>query len=184
MLLAVEDRTTLSYSHEASRELGPVGNKRKSNVGGYLAHSVLLLDAANDATVDLIDQTLWARNGAAHGQKHQRNPRAYQAKESAQWQQASERVHQRLGAATARTISICDRESDDYEYPAYKKSQPQRFVVRASRNRQTATGQQLFESLDAHAPRLEGRTVPIAQRGGRLYDDNYSGRSDDNYFGR
>jgi len=36
--------------------------------------------------------------------------------------------------AMARTISICDRESDVYEYLTYKQRQQQRFVVRASRN--------------------------------------------------
>jgi len=80
LLLAVEYTTTQSYWHEASRELGPVGNRRESNVGGYLTHSVLLLHSTSEATVGLIDQALWAREGATHGRKHQRNQRAYQAK--------------------------------------------------------------------------------------------------------
>jgi len=48
--MVVEDTTTLSYPH-VGQELWPVGNKHESNVGGYLVHSVLLMDVAKDATV-------------------------------------------------------------------------------------------------------------------------------------
>lgn len=153
LLLAVEDTTTLSYSHGVGQQLGPIGNDRHSTVGGYLAHSVLLLDAERESTVGLIEQTLWQR--------------AYADKESYQWQHASQRVAQRLGSTLADTIAVCDRESDVYEYLAYKQAQAQRFIVRASLDRRIEQGQYLFRWLDTQAPVIGTQTVSIAQRGGR-----------------
>jgi len=42
-------------------------------------------------------------------------------------------------------LSVSDRESDIYEYLAYKQDQHQRFVVRVSMDRRTKAGQRLFE---------------------------------------
>jgi hypothetical protein len=62
----------------------------------------------------------------------------------------------------AHTISVCDRETDIYEYLTYNKAQQQRFVMRASLNRQTETGQRLFDALAAEAPIIGTQTVPPA----------------------
>src|SRR5699024_4300358 len=96
LLLAVEDTSTLRYSHHVSRELGPVGSARDSRIDGYLAHSELLLEAGSGATVGLVEQHLWSRPRQAHGQGHQRKQRAYANKESHQWQDAPQRVSERL----------------------------------------------------------------------------------------
>lgn len=168
VLLAVEDTTTLSYAHTVAAQLGTIGSQRQAKHRGYLVHSVLLLEADSERTVGLIEQRRWCRRDAEYGKKHARKQRNYQDKESYKWQQASERVALRLGETMARTISVCDRESDVYEYLRYKDDQGQRFVIRASSDRSLMGGEQtLFEALSGEQAWLYQTTVDVAQRGGR-----------------
>jgi hypothetical protein len=133
-------------------------------------HSVLLLSADSECTLGLLEQRRWCRDDDAYGQKHERKRRAYEDKESFKWQQASERMAQRLDEETLkRTISVCDRESDIYEYLRYKLEQGQRFVVRAQSDRVLSDQDQtLFAVLKSEPEVLYESAVEIAQRGGRM----------------
>jgi len=167
-LLALEDTTTLSYRHGVADELGMIGNDVRASSRGFLVHSVLLIDASTERTLGLAEQQRWRRDDRAHGQKHQRKNRAYLDKESYKWQRASERLSQRLGTHMTRTISVCDRESDVYEYLDYKNQNGQRFVIRASVDRAlSCSAGRLFEVLDEQAELLGYKSVDIPQRGGR-----------------
>jgi hypothetical protein len=132
-------------------------------------HSVWLVDGQDEHSVGLIEQRHGCRDNTDYGKKHQRQQRAYADKESTQWQHASERMSLRLGETMARTISVCDRESDIYEYLNYKCQQGHRFVVRAQADRRLSpAGPTLFKVVESQAdPRYE-TTVSIAQRGRRL----------------
>jgi hypothetical protein len=67
-----------------------------------------------------------------------------------------------------RTLSVCDRESDIYDYLWYKCSNSQRFVVRAQANRRLKNREtKLFDALPRDATPLCGYIVEIPQRGGR-----------------
>jgi hypothetical protein len=67
-----------------------------------------------------------------------------------------------------RTISVCDRESDVYEYLRYKHEQAQRYVVRAQSDRGlTQGGQTLFGALAGEQGWQYEATVEVTQRGGR-----------------
>lgn len=168
LLLAVEDTTSVVYAHAAARGLGTTGSQQQPRHRGYLVHSVLLLEAGSERTVGLVEQRRWCREDAGYGKKHERKRRAYEDKESYKWQQASERMASRLGSAMGRTISVCDRESDVYEYLHYKHDQGQRFVVRAQCDRSLAEGEQtLFTALAEEQEWLYETTVDVAQRGGR-----------------
>lgn len=110
---------------------------------------MLLLDATSEQTVGLIEQTPWCREASSYGKKHQRKKRAYEDKESYKWEQASIQAKARLGDMMKRTISICDREADLYEYLNYKLQHDQRFVVRAKVDRHVLESQAgLFETLE------------------------------------
>ena len=168
VLLAVEDTTSVSYAHAAAAELGTTSSGLQAQRRGYLVHSVLLLNADDERTLGLIEQRHWCREDAQYGKKHDRKRRAYEDKESYKWQQASERMCERLGEAMARTISVCDRESDVYEYLQYKQRAGQRFVLRAQSDRRLIQSEQtLFASLEGEQAWLYETTVAIAQRGGR-----------------
>jgi hypothetical protein len=168
LLLAVEDSTSLSYSHGVAAELGRTSSKQEAKRNGFLAHSILLLDAVSEHTVGLIAQQHWCRDHASYGQKHARKQRAYEDKESYKWEQASVQMAKRLGPVIQRTISVCDRESDVYEYLLYKHREDQRFVVRAQVDRRILCSDfKLFEVLERDASALCCYPVQIPQRGGR-----------------
>jgi len=165
-LLAVEDTTTMLYKHSVAEGLGTAGSSPEPSQRGFLVHSVLLVDAQSESTVGLIDQRYWCRPKEEHGKKHHRKQRAYEDKESYKWQHASERVHARLGETMERTVSVCDRESDIYEFLRYKKEQGQRYVVRARCDRPLADGHQTLFGALADEQGYE-TIVSVAQRGGR-----------------
>lgn len=165
-LLALEDTTTLSYEHGVVSELGDLGGDARSAKRGFFVHSVLLVDAQSGSSVGLIEQERWRREPQARGQRHRRRERPYEDKESFKWQRASQRMAARLGETMARTLSVCDREADIYEYLKYKRQAGERFVVRAAWDRR-ATGDvgHLFAALEQSAL-LGEHPVQLAQRGG------------------
>ncbi|MEQ1546557.1 IS4 family transposase [Methyloglobulus sp.] len=133
LLLAAPDTTSVSYPHAAAG-LGLTGGKQTTKRNGFMVHSVLLLDAQGECTVGLIAQRHWCRDPASYGKNHTRKQRSYQDRESYKWEQASVATARCLGSAVQRTISVCDRESDIYDYLCYKHRNKQRFVVRAQAN--------------------------------------------------
>lgn len=168
VLLAVEDSTSVVYAHAVTDQLGTTGSQQQPKHRGYLVHSVLLLEASSERTVGLVEQRRWCREDAGYGRKHARKRRAYEDKESYKWQQASERMVGRMGNAMARTISVCDRESDVYEYLRCKHEQAQRYVIRAQSDRGLTQGEQtLFGALAGEQAWQYEATVDIGQRGGR-----------------
>jgi hypothetical protein len=168
VLLAVEDSTSVVYTHAVTDQLGTTGSQQQPKHRGYLVHSVLLLEASSERTLGLVEQRRWCREDAGYGRKHARKRRAYEDKESYKWQQASERMAGRMGSAMARTISVCDRESDVYEYLRYKHEQAQRYVIRAQSDRGLTQGEQtLFGALAGEQAWQYEATVDISQRGGR-----------------
>ena len=165
-LLALEDTTTLSYRHASVKEeLGHISDKETSR--GLLAHSILLFAPEEQSVVGLIEQQRWSRDIKTKGKKHQRAKRAYKEKESYKWETASEHMKQRLGDIMSRTISVCDREADVYEYLHYKVSEGQRFVVRSMHNRHLEEKEKPLYELSSDLVDRGQRTVSIAQRGGK-----------------
>ena len=166
-LLAVEDTTTLGYRHSVSRELGDIGGPESSVARGFIVHSVLLIDAASEHTLGLVEQQRWCREVCERGKRHGRGERRYEDKESYKWEIASRRMGSRMGELMSRTISVCDRESDIYEYLQYKASSGHRYVVRAAWDRCVLDVEQprLFGRL-ASAPVLAEHEVVLSQRGG------------------
>ncbi len=169
LLLAVEDTTSVSYEHAVAARLGTTSNNPNAKRRGYQVHSVLLLDTKSERTVGLVEQMHWCREAGSYGKKHQRKKRAYEDKESYKWEQASIRTAARLGDTMARTISVCDREADLYEYLSYKLQQSQRFVVRAKVDRRVLGSEAgLFATLENESTELCCYTFQVPQRGGRL----------------
>jgi hypothetical protein len=174
LVLAVEDSTTLCFSHKAAEQLGDLGGPANAPGRGFFVHSVLLLDAQTEQTVGLIEQHYWMRPPTQRGKRHQRRERDYLDKESYKWQRASERMRVRLGKdVMARVISVCDRESDVYEYLSDKCLHGERFVLRAAWNRRVdleePEGQNAshFYAALSHARQMAQVEVKIPQRGGR-----------------
>jgi transposase-like protein len=165
-LLALEDTTSLNFRHSVAEELGyigPTSQKKK----GIQVHSVLLLKASSKETLGLIEQSRWLRQASEFDNKTQRAAQDYHDKESFKWQRSSEAMAERLGDTLQQTISVCDRESDIYEYMHYKVRAAQRFVLRTHYNRKLEnTAVKLFDYIRD----LEGAgtyEAHIEQKGGR-----------------
>ncbi|MEZ9203198.1 IS4 family transposase, partial [Vibrio splendidus] len=123
-LLALEDTTSLSYSHRSIRdELGHSnqGNRHRA----MFVHSTLLFAPDTQSVIGLIEQQRWTRDIEKRGQRHQHATRPYKEKESYKWEQASRHVAERLGDKISDVISVCDREADLFEYLTYKREQQQ-----------------------------------------------------------
>lgn len=177
-LLAIEDSSPLCYSHGVVQEMGDVGGPEKSKVRGCWVHSVLLVDAASERTVGLVEQEYWIREVNERGKSHKRKERAYEEKESFKWQQASERFAERLGSELMpRVVSICDREADIYAYLSYKVKQGERFVVRAqwdrgaSKDAEGEAERSHIRTLLEQAPLKGEMEVHVPQRQGRRARD-------------
>ena len=171
LVLAIQDTTTLTYSHAVADELGVVTEIEGHRVAGVLVHSTLMVDAQSREPLGLIDQQRWSRPLSEQGSRpkrqkvtQQRERRTYQEKESIKWQQATERLCGRL-QITTNVITVCDREADIYDYLVYLVRDNRRFVIRATYDRCLATRKgHLFEVI-AKQPVIGKRMVSISQRG-------------------
>jgi hypothetical protein len=160
LLLALEDTTSLSFKHESLQGV------RGVSAGEVHAHSVMLVEAERRRTVGLVEQTLWCRTGAV-GTRHWRKQRAYEEKESFKWQRASERMRGRLLEKMGEVISVCDRESDVYEYLSFKQGQGERYVVRSAQDRGVEGELKRLFAQVMSGEVLGERAVEVGQRGGR-----------------
>jgi hypothetical protein len=166
-LLALEDTTTLSYTHQAASQLGYTSNSPSAKSQGFQVHSILLLSQESGRSLGLIEQSWYCRDKDSYGKSKEKGKRAYADKESYKWEHASRNMLDRLGPKMQDVISVCDREADIYDYLHYKLTQGQRFIVRARENRKTKTqGDKLFEQV-FHRPLLGTYKVQVQQRGGR-----------------
>lgn len=166
-ILALEDTTILSYKHAVSKELGNTGTKLDCKHKGMWVHSVLMVDADSEQTLGLGEQYRWCRKDENHGQKHDRHKRAYEDKESYKWQRASEAMASRYAPVIDRIISVCDRESDIFEYMTYKQAAQQRFVVRVNHDRALHDSDaKLKEHLGVQSSTVSYQ-VKVKQKGGR-----------------
>lgn len=164
LLLAIEDSTTLSYTHSACEELGFTGNNKRAKKKGYIVHSTMLIDAEKEKTLGLIAQERWCRDKDSFGKRTKRTKTHYEDKESYKWEKNSHELERRLGSKLADTISVCDREADIYEYIQYKLAHNQRFVVRASYDRKLKdTIEDLFEHV-GNEETLGVYTIEVAQK--------------------
>ena len=166
LLLALEDTTTLNVSHDSIRdEMGHITSNLKSR--GMLVHSSLLFAPEEQHILGLIDQHRWTRDINAYGQKKHTKTRKYEDKESIKWEKLSQDIASRLGDNMEKVISVCDRESDVFEYISYKTNNQQRFVVRAKNNRCIeGTEDRLFDYISKQE-KAGFRKVKVPQKGGR-----------------
>lgn len=165
-LLAIEDTTTLSYTHQVKESLGDLGGPKEKSNRGFHVHTTLLMDAEQEKTIGLIAQERWCRDIKERGKKAHCRVRLYTEKESYKWERNTLELENRLGSKMSDVISVCDREADIFEYIQYKLDHHQRFIVRASHNRKLENNDYLFEILSS-AKLLGTYTIEVAQKANR-----------------
>jgi len=165
-LLALEDTTSLEFSHQTVRgEMGHTTSNKRSR--GMHAHSVLLFAPEEQHVVGLIEQERWTRDLQAYGQNQRHASRPYIEKESYKWERASRAMETRLGNGIQKVISVCDREADVIEYLTYKVSHQQRFIVRSMQSRCIKESEERLYQYSDSLAHAGTRTVQVRQKGGR-----------------
>ncbi|WP_305842330.1 IS4 family transposase [Photobacterium leiognathi] len=165
-LLALEDTTSLSYSHRSIRD--DLGHSNQGNRHrAMFVHSTLLFAPETHTVVGLIEQQRWTRDIEKRGQKHQHATRPYKEKESYKWEQASRHVAERPGEKMSEVISVCDREADLSEYLTYKHEQQQRFLVRSMQSRCIEEHDDRLYDYASTLLSAGSKELKVPQKGGR-----------------
>lgn len=165
-LLALEDTTTVSFSHRSIRnELGHVNQGNRFR--GMLAHSILLFAPEEKEVVGLIEQSRWTRDITTRGKRVKHASTPYPEKEGYKWEAASINMSSRLGTKINDVISVCDREADIYEYLLYKLTEKQRFVVRSMQSRHIEEDENKLYHYASHLESAGQKEIHIAQKAGR-----------------
>lgn len=165
-VLASEDTTNISYLHlSPHEELGPIGGPHDSKMQGFLVHSVFAFDEATGEPLGLLHQHYSTRAKGLVKTPHYERPPS--ERESYVWQTSSEVISDRLGAAMADVVTLCDKEADIYQLFDYKLQNNQRFVVGSKTNRRLEGHPEKLHDFVRQQPVRATYKLEIAQRGGR-----------------
>jgi len=172
VVLAVCDSSALNYSaHPLTGGLGPIGSRKEGPIGLWL-HATLAFTPSG-VPLGLLDVQCWARDAEAFGQKHRREQRPIEDKESFKWIKSWQAVCQAQAATPqSQFVMVADRESDLYELFAQSRDQAAQLLVRAQQSRQLVDEElRLWPHLQAspiagevevHAGRQEGQPARSA----------------------
>lgn len=111
VVLAVRDTSYLNFStHKQTQGLGPIGDRRTASVG-LVTHNILAVSHASRIALRVTESR------AGYNQQSERECKntSIEHKEIYRWIQGIEFV-QKFKSANTRVITICDRESDIYEF--------------------------------------------------------------------
>ena len=162
VVLVVQDTTYLNYSkHEKTVGLGPIGDSRTA-AQGLIMHSALALTPAG-LPLGLLAQKIWARPKNKKVAPV-RKKKAIEDKESYRWIETL-RETVRMAPPGLQVVTVCDRESDIYEFFVEADNLSAPFVVRAAWDRglQDDDHSNLWELVEAQ--RCAGRiTVELPDK--------------------
>jgi hypothetical protein len=155
VVLAIQDTSYLNFStHKQTQGLGPIGDRRSASLG-LVTHNILAV-TPQELPLGLLNQIGWARAGYNQQTERERKNTSIEHKESYRWIQGLELV-QSFKPEHTRVITLCDRESDIYEFFVTAERCQAEFVIRASWNRHLKDSEcpHLWEHLQAR---------PVAER--------------------
>jgi hypothetical protein len=131
VVLAVQDSTAFDYTtHKATTGLGPVG---RGQGRGLIGHTVLTVTPAG-LPLGLLHLSIWARDPAQRGQRHDRRQRATAEKESQKWLTGLQATEAALPPEQT-VILVADREADVFAYLAAPRRPNTTLLFRACRPR-------------------------------------------------
>lgn len=146
VVLAVQDTTYLNFSsHPQTCGLGPIGDSR-SNSQGLVVHSTLVV-TTQGLPLGVMGQRIWARDGYNHQTERERKNTSIEHKESYRPIQGIQHT-QTLKPIDVRVVTLCDRESDIYEFYMAAEQAEAEFVIRAAWDRHVNHSE--FSQLGAH----------------------------------
>jgi len=131
VVLAVQDSTEFDYTtHKATTGLGPVG---RGQGRGLIGHTVLAVTPTG-LPLGLLHLSLWARDPAQRGQRHDRRKRLTADKESQKWLTGLQATEAAV-PPDQQVILVADREADVFAYLAAPRRPHTALLFRACRPR-------------------------------------------------
>jgi len=164
VVLAVQDTTTLNYSHHPGTiGLGALNTARQR---GLVMHTTLTVTPER-VSLGLLEQEVWARDPAAVGKRATRKQRPLAEKESQKWLTSLDAViRAKAGCPTTQIVSVGDREADVYDLFLVDRPPGVDLLVRAAWDRGVAGPQPHLWAALAAAPTLATRSVSVPRRPG------------------
>jgi hypothetical protein len=139
VVLALQDTVFLSYNHKANG-LGPIG-KHNDKGQGLVMHHVFAV-TPNGLPLGALAQTIWARDDVPEENNDEKIRRLQETpvedKESAKWILDALETD-RLAPDGVKTVTVCDREADIYEFVGNSLACNRPFVIRANHDRKIDT---------------------------------------------
>ncbi|MDR3490896.1 MAG: IS4 family transposase [Gammaproteobacteria bacterium] len=131
IFFSIQDTTIFNYTHHQKKTgLGKfhMGVGFDSSLHGCLAHNTLLFTETGEP-LGLLDQSIFIHQS---DKKHHKL-RPISEKESYRWIQSLQTTHQLC--SSKEVVTLCDRESDIYEFFVKAQALGSKVVVRAARDR-------------------------------------------------
>lgn len=116
VVLAVQDTTTLNYTHHPSTTgLGPIGSRGPKATLGFVVHATLA-STTKGTPLGVFQAQVWARDPKEYGKSAKRAKLPIEEKESQKWlvaYKATAEAQRRLPGT--RIVNVCDREADIFD---------------------------------------------------------------------
>lgn len=180
VVLAVQDTVYLNYTtHPSTLGLGPIGTKAQNQQG--LVMHVTEAVTPSGVPLGLLDAQMWARGDSATCTSCQANrpavnpqARPIEEKESYKWLAALYSSVKNMPPGV-QIVSVCDRESDIFEYLDFARHLHARVVIRAAQDRKvesdegmgklwdTVLASPVTGTLQVHLSAREGQPAREAQ---------------------
>lgn len=133
VVLAVQDTVYYSYKHPNTTGIGPIGKSDSDTGRGLVMHHTLAL-TTKGLPLGTLTQRIWARDEIPDETRSEKSKRvaamSIEEKESWKWIEAAEQTA-RCRPEGVSVVTVCDRESDFYEFVAGEMERKAPFIVRA-----------------------------------------------------
>jgi hypothetical protein len=137
VVLAVQDTTSLDYSHHPNTEgLGLISTSQR--VMGLMCHTSMAV-TTNGVPLGLLAQKFWRRDPAERGKTQIRKELNIKEKESHKWLELLEQSNEGIPEQVI-LVTVCDREADIYELFLKAIKEKKELLVRGAWDRRITEG--------------------------------------------
>ncbi len=176
VVLCIQDTTSANYSsHKAAKDLGHIGSSKvRKPAKGIFVHTAFVVNTKG-TPLGLLHQQSWCRQEVHQETDNERKVRLRRTelkkKESYRWIETMEICKKRLDPVT-KTINVCDRECDIFEFMSESLAIDSSFIIRAKSDRKVTEIEEdediflLSDSFSASSP-IATKSISICSNGKR-----------------
>jgi hypothetical protein len=132
-VLLLQDTTYLDFTkHKKKSGLGPIGTEDQ-DIRGIILHSTLA-ETETGLPLGLLNQEIWIRKEEEKGHREKRKELPIEEKESNKWLISLEKS-EKMKPEGVSFVTVCDRESDVYDFFVKARELNSKVLVRAAQDR-------------------------------------------------